>query len=47
MLKDERQRFLDKEWPLIVATIDRLGLGAEDLLAEIAATRDAGKGENE
>ncbi len=32
LLKDERQRFLDKEWPLVAATIARLGLEAEDLL---------------
>ena len=33
LLKDERSRFIEKEWPLIQATIDRLGLRAEDLLA--------------
>jgi len=32
LLKDERQRFLEKEWPLIEATISRLGLEAADLL---------------
>jgi GntR family transcriptional regulator len=32
LLKDERQRFLDKEWPEVVATIHRLGLDAEELL---------------
>jgi GntR family transcriptional regulator len=32
LLKAERQRFLDKEWPLITATIERLGLDAAELL---------------
>ena len=34
LLKDERQRFLQKEWPLVLATIDRLGLDAAELLQE-------------
>jgi len=34
-LKDERQRFIDKEWPLVAATIERLGLEADQLLQEI------------
>ena len=33
LLKDERQRFAEKEWPKIAATIERLGLDAEELLA--------------
>ena len=32
LLKAERGRFLDKEWPLIRATIERLGLDAAELL---------------
>lgn len=32
LLKDERQRFLDTEWPKVHATIVRLGLSAEQLL---------------
>lgn len=32
LLKNERQRFLDQEWPLVVASIDRLGLSLEVLL---------------
>jgi GntR family transcriptional regulator len=32
LLKDERERFLDKEWPLITATIERLGLDVDELL---------------
>lgn len=34
LLKDERQRFLKKEWPRIAATIERLGLDAEELLSD-------------
>jgi GntR family transcriptional regulator len=33
LLKDERHRFLDDEWPKTYATIQRLGLSAADLLA--------------
>ncbi|HET9765047.1 MAG TPA: GntR family transcriptional regulator [Casimicrobiaceae bacterium] len=32
LLKGERQRFLSEDWPRIHATIQRLGLGAEELL---------------
>jgi GntR family transcriptional regulator len=32
LLKGERQKFLMEEWPRIEATIDRLGLKADDLL---------------
>ena len=32
LLKGERQKFLADEWPRIHATIQRLGLSAEDLL---------------
>ena len=32
LLKDERQRFLEKEWPQVVATIERLGLDPRSLL---------------
>jgi GntR family transcriptional regulator len=32
LLRGERQRFLDEEWPRVYATIQRLGLSAEDLL---------------
>lgn len=30
--QSERRRFLDEEWPAILATIERLGLKAEELL---------------
>jgi DNA-binding transcriptional regulator YhcF (GntR family) len=33
LLEGERQRFLGEEWPRIQATIRRLGLTAEELLA--------------
>ena len=42
LLKDERQRFLDKEWPQVVATISRLGLDAQTLLDAVEKTDDAG-----
>jgi GntR family transcriptional regulator len=32
LMKDERSRFLDTEWPKVYATIQRLGLSAADLL---------------
>jgi len=32
LLKGERQKFLAEEWPRILATIQRLGLDAEELL---------------
>src|SRR5437588_2318311 len=32
MLEGERQKFLEEEWPRVYATIQRLGLKAEELL---------------
>lgn len=32
LTRDERQRFLDEEWPQVVDTIHRLGIDAEELL---------------
>lgn len=32
LMKDERQRFLDDEWPRVYASIQRLGLSVEELL---------------
>lgn len=46
LLKDERQRFLEKEWPEVVATIKRLELDAALLLEDVKKTEDAGD-ENE
>jgi GntR family transcriptional regulator len=34
LMKDERERFLSGEWPRVQATIARLGLSVETLLAE-------------
>ena len=42
LLKDERQRFLNKEWPEVVATIERLGLDPTTLLDKVKKTDDAG-----
>jgi len=36
LLKDERQLFLDEQWPAVVAAIKRLGLDPEELLARAA-----------
>lgn len=33
LLQVERERFLDDEWPRVRATIERLGLSVEDILA--------------
>jgi GntR family transcriptional regulator len=41
LLQGERQRFLAEEWPRVYATIQRLGLKAEEML-EAGATRSAG-----
>ena len=37
VLADERRRFLDDQWPEVVATMQRLGISPEDLLAGIEA----------
>lgn len=37
LMQDERKRFLDKDWPVIVATIGRLGLNPADLLSDVTA----------
>lgn len=42
LLKDERQRFLDREWPEVVATIGRLGLNIEELLKAASEAPDKG-----
>jgi GntR family transcriptional regulator len=39
LLQGERQKFLTEEWPRIHATVQRLGLTAEDLLADGAKRR--------
>jgi GntR family transcriptional regulator len=45
LLKAERQRFINKEWPEIVLTIGRLNLDIKELLARaksIRSTKDSG-----
>ena len=42
LLKDERQRFIDKDWPAVIATIERLGLDPHELLNNIKSHEDAG-----
>ena len=34
LMTDERQRFLEEEWPKVYATIQRLGFSATDLLRD-------------
>ncbi|NQV86154.1 MAG: GntR family transcriptional regulator [Woeseiaceae bacterium] len=49
LLKAERQRFLEKEWPLVLATIERLDLNVANLLNEAESnksSKDSG-GEND
>ena len=38
LLQGEREKFLEEQWPRIQATIQRLGLSAEDLLRSGPAT---------
>ncbi len=42
LLKDERKRFIDKEWPKLRATINRLGLDFGDLMAGSDDSKDVG-----
>ncbi|MDH4047486.1 MAG: GntR family transcriptional regulator [Gammaproteobacteria bacterium] len=44
LLKDERQRFLEMEWPKISAAINRLGLDTADLLKQANDQEAAGQG---
>ena len=41
LLKGERQRFLGEEWPRIAASIQRLGLSAQELLDAAASAAEA------
>jgi GntR family transcriptional regulator len=38
LMKDERQKFLEDEWPNVLATISRLGLSAAELLERAGPT---------
>ena len=42
LLKNERQRFIEKEWPQVVVTINRLGLDPEQLLQDAGKMTDTG-----
>ena len=44
LFKNERHRFIKEEWPIIVATIDRLGLDPVELLGAIKASGESAKG---
>ena len=51
LLKAERRRFLEQQWPQVVATIERLDLIVSDLLQDLVAkkvnlSKDSG-GEND
>jgi len=39
LLRGERQKFLQEEWPRVHATIQRLGLSAEELLARASRSK--------
>ena len=41
LLKSERQKFLAEDWPRLYATIQRLGLKAEELLDAAANGRSS------
>jgi GntR family transcriptional regulator len=40
LLKDERRRFIEKEWPKVLETIHRLGLDAAELLSAAGESAD-------
>ena len=42
LLKDERQRFVQKEWPKVVETINRLGLDPDALLKDAEKMKETG-----
>jgi GntR family transcriptional regulator len=47
LLQGERQRFLAEQWPRVYATIQRLGLTAEELLAPAANRRSTSESKEE
>jgi GntR family transcriptional regulator len=47
LMRGERQKFLAEEWPRIQATIQRLGLSAEELLENGSARRPKPKSKEE
>jgi GntR family transcriptional regulator len=42
LLKDERKRFVEKEWPKVIETIERLGLDAGELLSKSTGSAEQG-----
>lgn len=47
LLKDERRRFLEDEWPLVLERISRLGLSVADLVSTAdSGSSDSGEGES-
>jgi GntR family transcriptional regulator len=42
LLKDERKRFIEKEWPQVFATVQRLGLDVAILCEQEQQSKDAG-----
>lgn len=47
LMKDERARFLTKEWPLVVATIARLNFDAAELLDAVEKPKEDSSGDND
>jgi GntR family transcriptional regulator len=47
LLKDERQRFIEQDWPKVAATIARLGLEIDDLPRHAAVQQTPAKGEQD
>ena len=47
LMQGERQRFLEKQWPELYATIQRLGLTPEELLGAAAPGRSPDAAEKE
>jgi GntR family transcriptional regulator len=47
LLKGERQLFLEEQWPAVVATIRRLGLDPDELLAQATARINDEGGDSE
>jgi GntR family transcriptional regulator len=42
LMKGEKQRFLEIDWPRVLVTIDRLGLDPAELLRQARAKRSGG-----
>jgi GntR family transcriptional regulator len=42
LMRGERQRFLEQEWPRVLSTIERLGLDAGELLGAVSPKRKSG-----